>query len=159
MAYSSLAVANAFLDLARQGGQPLTNMQLQKLVYIAHGYSLALLERPLFFHNVHAWQWGPVIPKLYKPLRKYGAEEVTEAIPTTDEAVPADSEEMDVIRAVWETYGHFTGSKLSGMTHREGSPWSKTWTAEPYEIISNESIGEYYRTLLDERPERAEVSI
>src|SRR5712691_11530985 len=79
MSYSALTVANTFLDLATQEGKYVTNMKLQKLVYIAHGYYLAYRAgEPLIFEDVKAWQWGPVIVELYEALRQYGAHIVSE---------------------------------------------------------------------------------
>ena len=84
MSVSSYTVANEFIALAKNEGESLTNMQLQKLVFIAQGYTLAILERQLYYHNTHAWQWGPVVPKLYKSLQKYGSNIVTERLPSED---------------------------------------------------------------------------
>ena len=148
MAYSSLVVANAFLDLAKAENKDLTNMQVQKLVYIAHGYALALLDRPLTYHNVHAWQWGPVMPRLYKKLSKYGAGIVSEHIPCEEPSVEKDSEEYSVIKGVWQAYGDFTGAKLSGITHQPHTPWSVTWETAPYGIISEDVIREHYKGLV-----------
>lgn len=150
MAYSATVIANTFLDLAKRDSKQLTNMQLQKLVYIAHGWSLALLEQPLFYNNVHAWEWGPVIPKLYKPLRKYGAGVVTEPIPTDDPPVDPKSLEMGIIEAVWKSYGNLSGPRLSAITHEDDSPWSITWNAAQYGVIPNELIAEHYSQLLNE---------
>ncbi len=58
MAYTSHAIANEFLRLTRQQGKQLTNMQLQKLVFLAQGYALAIEGDPLHKHNTRAWQWG-----------------------------------------------------------------------------------------------------
>ncbi len=149
--YSAESVANAFLELARRNGKFLTNMQLQKLVYIAHGYSLAKLGKPLFHNNIHAFEWGPVIPNLYKTLRHYGAGEVKELIPTDAAPISEDGAEMEIIREVWQDYGDFSGLQLSDLTHRKGTPWSETWRINQFGVISDELIGEHYRQDLYER--------
>jgi uncharacterized phage-associated protein len=44
-AYRVEAIANEFVKRAQAEGRALTNMQLQKLPYIAHGWGLALRMR------------------------------------------------------------------------------------------------------------------
>jgi hypothetical protein len=78
---SVLEVANEILRIAWAQGRTVSNMKLQKLVYIAHGWSLAILGKPLFYEPIYAWTYGPVVPRLYNALIKYGAGEVTELIP------------------------------------------------------------------------------
>ena len=119
-------------------------MQLQKLVFLAQGYALALLDRPIFKHDVHAWQWGPVIPKLYKVLQKYGAGDVAEEIQATD-SVADGSEESEIVRGVWDAHKSYTGSQLSSLTHKQGTPWSLTWEKERFAIIPEELIASYYK--------------
>lgn len=148
MAVTSYAIANEFLRLAREHGKQLTNMQLQKLVFLAHGYCLAVLGRPLHFHHTHAWQWGPVIPKLYKALQRYGSEFVTEPL-QTDDAVDPDSEEAEIIKGVLDAYGHYTGGQLLALTHRPNTPWSQTWAREKFAVIDDDLIAGYYRSLIE----------
>lgn len=147
MTVSAEAVANLFLLCAKQDGQRLTNMQVQKLVYIAHGYSLALLEAPLIYNDVKAWQYGPVYPKLYKKLRKYGAGEVSEPIPAAD-SIPIGSREAALVQEVWRGYRGKGGSVLSAMTHREGTPWSQIWKQTPHADIPDELIKAHYKSLI-----------
>jgi uncharacterized phage-associated protein len=142
VAVSSQAVANAFLKLAQAEGKRLTNMQLQKLVFLAQGYALALIDRPIFYHNAHAWQWGPVIPKLYKELQRYGAGDVAEEIQATDSE---GSTEAEVVRGVWDAHKGYTGSQLSSLTHKQGTPWSVTWEKERFAVIPEELIAGYYK--------------
>lgn len=149
--YSAIEVANAFIELAKREGVPLTNMQLQKLVYIAHGWSLALYDTGLFDEEVHAWEWGPVIPKLYNKLKKYGAGFVTEPIPDADSSNDSRLSELALIKRVWAAYGKFNGPKLSAITHIDGTPWSQIWHSRPYQEIPSELIKQHYLQLLNER--------
>lgn len=149
--FSAESAANAFLELARRDEKSLTNMQLQKLVYIAHGYSLAKLRQPLFHNNIHAFKFGPVIPNLYKTLSQYGAGEVRDYISTDEPPISEDSQKMEIIREVWQDYGDLSGFELSDLTHRKGTPWSETWRDNQYGIISDDLIAEYYRQDLYER--------
>lgn len=48
----------------------LTPLQVIKMVYIAHGYSLALLDEPLVEEAVEAWRYGPVLPSVYHTVKK-----------------------------------------------------------------------------------------
>jgi uncharacterized phage-associated protein len=147
MSVSSQAVANKFLQLANESGKPLTNMQLQKLVFIAHGFTLAILDRPLYHKDTHAWQFGPVIPNLYKALQKYGNGFVKDSI-ETDDSLDEDSPEMGIIKAVWKSYGHMTGAQLSSLTHKPGTPWSITWAEKQFGVIQPEIISGHYKNII-----------
>lgn len=142
--YDAIAVFNILYKLARPEGKRLTNMQAQKLVYIAHGFSLAMLDEPLFIDKVQAWQFGPVIPDLYDELRKYGAGEITGRSLSRTRHIKPDTPKMMVIRAVWNSYGRFSGPELSSMTHQAGTPWSQTYTPGKRREIPNPRIKEYY---------------
>ena len=149
MAVSALAVANALIRIARQEGRPLTNMQVQKHVFLAQGFCLGLLGRPIYYNDTHAWQWGPVVAKLYKPLQKYGSGIVSAEIPTdpADELDPS-SEEYRILQAVWNAYKGYSGGQLSELTHREGTPWSKAWNSQKFSVIPQEWIQAYYEELV-----------
>src|SRR5450631_518283 len=55
------AVADYFLSLVdEEAGDSLSNLKLQKLVYYAQGFSLALTGKRLFDEAIEAWEHGPV---------------------------------------------------------------------------------------------------
>ena len=151
--HDARAVANEFLRIAAQSGRRLTNMQLQKLVYIAHGYTLAILHKPLVWQSVEAWRYGPVIKDLYHSLREYGAGIVTQSIPVlTYRSLPETH--RDIIATVHDAYGRFTGPQLSTMTHKTDTPWAKVYSPNSSwdsAIIPDDLIEEYYTQLLNER--------
>lgn len=146
---SSLAVANEFIKLAQQEGDlSLTNMKLQKLVYIAHGFSLAAYDKPLLDReDVYAWQFGPVIKELYEQLRIYGRNSVTAPLPAPDQISPDDAA---LIKAVWEGYGHHSAFALSNITHKTNTPWTLTWNETPFSIISDHLIQAHYKRILND---------
>ena len=70
-------VANYFLALVDEdAGDTISNMKLQKLVYYAQGFYLALYGKPLFPERIEAWDQGPVIPELYRRFEKFGAKAI-----------------------------------------------------------------------------------
>lgn len=152
--YSSLAIANLILDLARERELQLTNMQLQKLVFFAHAWYLALTGKPLIYDEVLAWPFGPVIRNLYNQLRHYGSGVVMEKIPVAD-TPPTEQYIIQVLRRIVELYGNHTAGQLSRITHQPGSPWSITWAKQKFSTIPNELIREHYHKLRRSESENA----
>lgn len=150
MPYSAIKVANEFLRLSREDipARVLTPLQLIKLVYIAHGFSLVYLKEPLLAEPAQAWQYGPVVPSLYHSIKQFGAGPVTGPIAGDTDAQELSDESRRLISAVYKTYGHFSGVQLSNMTHQPNTPWSTTWNkAGKNAVIPNELIQTHYREL------------
>ncbi|WP_058987189.1 Panacea domain-containing protein [Acetobacter senegalensis] len=153
------AVANEFLRRAENDGRHLTNMQLQKLPYIAHGWGLVTLPMPLIRQVPQTWPYGPVYSDLYQDLKRYGAGAVQAYIrqnntsPFPDDRGPEVWEEMipqevALLDQVWRSYGHLNGLALSEMTHRAGTPWTITMQKSgAYSPIENQLIAEHYQNL------------
>ncbi|WP_230656882.1 Panacea domain-containing protein [Psychrobacter sp. I-STPA10] len=148
MTTSAKNIANEFIKKSKEEHRELTNMQLQKLVYIANGFSLALLGKPLYYEDTFAWTYGPLIKPLYKSLMNYGSGYVTDYISTNPLDDSVDELEEDVINYVWTKYGGLTAFQLSRMTHQANTPWSITWDRQNFDIIDRQLIEDYYRGLV-----------
>lgn len=143
---SSQSVAREFLKLAHRAGRAFTLMQVLKLVYIAHGWMLALYRRPLIKDEVQAWQYGPTIPELYDKIRHYGGGPVEEVEGAEGEEL--DRYEADVVRQVYDLYGHMSGLALSSLTHGKNTPWHLTYDRKTFGLpIPNDLIEDYYLRL------------
>ncbi len=129
------AVANEFLR--RAGDQGLTQLQLQKLVYMAHGWTLAYSGLPLTASESEAWDRGPVYPELRNKVNHVGSKPIVGVVHENDGnpfAVLASENrgpiiagnfqqiEMQIIDLVWGRYGHLHGFTLSDLTHQAGTP-------------------------------------
>lgn len=137
MAYSAAAVANAFIERSQRGELPdLTPMKVQKLLFYTQSWYLRFNNgHPLFDDNFERWKYGPVIPSIYHELKPYGYHIVTNKISSvmpgpqglrivTSEIDKNDLDTIDLIDKISATYGRYSGSELSAMTHAEGSAWS-----------------------------------
>jgi len=158
MAFSAAAVANRFLTLARRDGKTITPLKMQKLVYFAHGWYLALSGKPLITEPIQAWKYGPVIGSLYRHFKRFGSGPIRERalVVSQDGLVPArlahesrDTGEVErakaVIARVWKEYGGFSASQLTTLTHSADSPWSKVPNRDrPETPIPNEAIKDYF---------------
>lgn len=98
----------------------ISTMKLQKLCYMAQGWSLALADEPLFGDQFEAWRRGPVCRTLYGVHR--GAYSVAEW-PRGD-AANLTRRERVVVDAMLRNYGGLSGVELSELTHKPGTPWS-----------------------------------
>jgi uncharacterized phage-associated protein len=138
-------VAEYILWLAKQAGNPVTPMQLIKLVYLCHGWMVGLYSRPLLRENVEAWQYGPVVPSVYRRYKAYGAGFINES---PEKPTCFDTAEESVITQVWKHYGTFSGVQLSTLTHQSGTPWDITWKSRGRSgVISNDLIEQHYKQL------------
>lgn len=149
------AVANEFLAIP---DNDITLLKLLKLCYIAQGFSLAILDRPIFDNDIEAWKYGPVVPALYHEFKHLGSKKIDKKsqysylddsfdikseTPTLD-----DNDDKKIIQIVWRLYGEYSAGDLVDMTHQEGTPWFYTYVPRANKVIPNKLIKEYYTTLV-----------
>jgi uncharacterized phage-associated protein len=141
--HDARAVANWVLDRAAVDRIPVDHMKLHKLVYLAHGWHLSRTGRPLIKDRIEAWPYGPVIPTLYHEFKQFGDKpidgrafdfdfDIAENVVLRDEFPPDSAGLLDL---VWQTYGDYSGTELSRMTHAPGTPWAEVVGAKPRTAI------------------------
>lgn len=142
-------------------------LKLVNLVYISHGFFLAIKEKPLINELVQAWHYGPVIPSVYfafrifhprtncKPVGSYAKIDDTVKKPSDISKDPAFQAEAKKIidEKVWPLYKDKTGIELFNLTHRKNTPWDRVWNDEKgcdklTSIIPNQYIYQYYKALI-----------
>jgi len=117
-----------------------------KLVYIAHGFSLALLNKPLITEPVEAWRYGPVVKSVYKAAKRYGRGPITDDLPSIGTRGELSPESRIFIGSVAKKWGHLPGVALSNWTHLPDSPWYKTYDEhEPNKEIPDELIRTHFK--------------
>ena len=153
---NALSMANYFIELAQKDGHEIRPLRLMKLVYIAHGFMLAMLDRSVLnprFDRVEAWKYGPVIPSVYHSFKGYGASPITgkttvfigektegsRIVPKIETPELSDPDARKVCEFVWRRYSRFNDVQLVNITHKDGTPWSLI-----YEEGKNKEIPDLY---------------
>lgn len=149
MSVSVFKVAKYILSKSVPGtDRAVDNLKLQKLVYYAQAWHLAITGGKLFEESIEAWIHGPVCPALYYEYRNCGFSEIPKYKGEV-EGIPKES--IEIIDDVWKAYGAYTGRYLENLSHNE-EPWIKArGNKSEYEYSDTEIdpklMAEYYSKL------------
>jgi uncharacterized phage-associated protein len=106
----------------KMNGKGITNLDVQKILYFAQGWHLAITGERLFEEELRAWVHGPVVPEIYFRLAQYEKY----PIPVTEVRGNPMRDLPEAVRAfldqVWTKYSTFRTGKLVELTH-EQAPW------------------------------------
>lgn len=132
----------------------ITNMAVQKLLYFCQVVSYAINNRQMFTDTCEAWKFGPVYTHIYYRLNKYTYDPINSEEFADFDIVHLDENDKEIIDAVIDSFGMFSGTKLRDISHKT-EPWVRarkglTNDENSNAIITNKSIKEYAKTLANE---------
>lgn len=120
---SAVNVAKYFLSVIDvEAEEVITPLKLQKMMYYAQGWLLALNNEVFFDEEFQAWVHGPVIPELYYQYKEYGFNTIPK-VEKFDSTV-YNVAQLSVLDMVKFAYGRYDGKYLEELTHGE-SPWKE----------------------------------
>ena len=161
---SAHQVGHYVLHECEQRKYPVTAQKLSKLVYICHGYHLALTGKPLFYEPAEVWQYGPMVREIYYAVKQFAKKPIPAQTLSGFAATPITElgkESRKIISDVVESYGRYSGNDLSTATAKPGTPWAMMKRAGGEgEIIPDWLLKTYYSQLVEiMRKESAEENI
>lgn len=137
--YKALEIAKYIIDKCTRENNPVSNLQLQKILYYIQKAFLQS-EMEAFSDEIEAWQFGPVVPNVYYKYCGFGASAIRMKYVTNI----CDSY-MVIINPIVEQKRILKPWDLVEDTHREGQAWSE---------IYNNGIGNHHiipKSLIKER--------
>ncbi|OAV70178.1 putative phage-associated protein [Bacteroidales bacterium Barb6XT] len=146
MENTALSVAYKIIDACtnKEMGDFISNLKLQKMLYYMQGFHLAFFDKPLFKEDIVAWQYGPVVPNVYRAFSAFGTSPLS--VPDHTEIIQLGKKEENMFRSVTEIYGQFSAVRLMDMTHSE-PPWK---TTDINDVISLNKLKRYFLTQIEE---------
>ncbi|NES73231.1 MAG: DUF4065 domain-containing protein, partial [Okeania sp. SIO2D1] len=134
----------------REAGDTISPLKLQKLVYYAQVWSLVLRDKPLFYQEIEAWMYGPVVRDVWNKYQDYKYRDIP--APAQLNATFAE-DEIEILEEVWDNYGELSARQLTNLAQSE-TPWLKA--REGLELaqnstntISHDDIKSCYHKLLE----------
>jgi uncharacterized phage-associated protein len=147
----AIPVLSAAKWLAKRSGWKLSNLELQKIIYLAHMFFLGRTGRPLVPDTFEAWDYGPVLPGLYHRAKIFGSSPVEDIF--ADVPDPPPGEERNMLDEAFEGLGAAGAGRLVSATHRPGGAWDTHYIpGKRHCLIPNEDILKEYRGLEDGEP-------
>ena len=122
-----------------------SNLKMQKILYLSHMVCLGRYKTPLLPTPFEAWDFGPVQPVLYHKLKRFGADNVRDVF--YGEEMLTEGEGFVALNDMLGLCS-FRPGQLVALTHREGGAWSRVYKPGGKGIvIDNSLISEEYTKL------------
>lgn len=138
----ALDIANKIISKTDlEHGDTISNLKLQKMMYYQQGFHLAYFGTPLFDEDIVAWQYGPVVPSVYKEYKSFESNSIS----TSKEGISLSDDEEELFNNVYEEYNQFSAVALMKMTHEE-TPWK---TTEINSVISRDKMAAFFKTQIE----------
>lgn len=112
--------------LAKKSGWSLSNLEIQKILYIAHMFHLGRHGAPLIDERFEAWDYGPVQPGVYHKLKIFGRDPVKNIFHGIPE-VPDGSDELKTLKEAFDSLHKAGPARLIHVTHRRGGAWERNY--------------------------------
>lgn len=138
MAISSIDAGKTLCEIS---DWTMSNLRLQKVLYIAHMFHLGVEDgAPLVDDWFEAWDYGPVAPNLYHHAKGFGADRVRNIFRSYRGAEEGSSERRLLESAIKAT-SKMADWKLVRIMHWEHGAWQEVYEpGVPGILIPNELI-------------------
>ena len=163
MAYKAIDVARYIVNQfnsPRYAGYSVSNMKLQKLLYLVQAFFLIKRDgEPCFDDQIKAWAFGPVVPAVYHEFKCYGNLPIPEikSYVVPDPSAPMgvrriryqshiSADDREIIDAVLDAFKGWSAIELMNLTHDQ-KPWIDAYAdgKSTNDHITNGSILRFFK--------------
>lgn len=143
----TVPVLSAAKRLAERSGWTLSNLELQKILYLAHMFHLGRTDgEPLVPGFFEAWDYGPVHPDLYRRAKVFGSDPVSNIFHGNID-LPECSERA-ILDEAYDSLGKLGPGRLVNATHRKEGAWAANYVpGVRHRPIPNTAILAEYQAL------------
>ena len=105
----------------------ISNLKLQKILYLIQAYSLIHTKKPCFSEDIEAWDFGPVIPEVYRKYKQFGSTDIQIRFRRLEEVQKGfEKEDRKRIEEVVDRFADFSAADLTILTQNQ-APWNEAF--------------------------------
>lgn len=139
--YSAYDVAHYIIQKFNEMNKAISNLKLQKVLYFIQAEFLVDINKPCFFEEIEAWDFGPVVPTVYRKYKIYGSANIP--FNSYEKKIFFLENDRKRIDEMIEQCSNFSASALVEITHRQ-SPWIESYKKGRNSVITRESIRSFF---------------
>ena len=142
----TVTVLEAGKQMGRSSSWRLSNLEMQKIVYLAHMFHLGRKGRPLVYGYFEAWDLGPVHPDLYHFVKSFGSRPINNNLGMFDFIDDMEAgTETELLDSLVRAFPPGSGPKLLRLTHSPPSAWYEVYKPDRRNlVITNDLIAKEY---------------
>lgn len=142
--YSAIDVAEYIVARCANSGRPVTNLQLQKIMYYVQLNFLRTYDKCIFEDDILALRHGPAVKEVYYKYNIWGRHEI---VPRAAQAAKETFLEKDreLIDRVTDACLLLDSWELVERSQKAGGPWHRSFDGNLEKVIPKEVMREYAR--------------
>lgn len=140
--YNAVDVADYIVGRCADLGRPVTNLQLQKILYYVQLNFLRAYDKCIFEDDILALRHGPAVKEVYHKYSVWGRHEIVpKALQTAKETFL--EKDVELIDRVTDACVLLDPWELVERSHKVGGPWQQSFNGELDRIIPKEVMRKY----------------
>lgn len=153
MAITSLKAAKR---ACARSGWSLSDLKLQKILYLAHMLYAGATQgnKSLIDGHFEAWQYGPVLPDLYRWTKLFGSAPIPSGLFRNVGDIDDERAEAKIIDRAVAVFGGLSAWRLVQIVHDKKSAWVRLYDRSKRDIVISqpEIVAEYARRFPQRQP-------
>lgn len=134
------SVANYVIAYGMKIGHPVSNLQLQKILYYIQVHFLKKKGIPFFKDEIEAWQFGPVIPTVFYQYAAFGPAPITMF---KTQKIDLEQEEKKDLEKIVKEKAVLSLLEIVADTNKKGKAWDLYYKVNKRNVIPKKAMELY----------------
>lgn len=142
--YNAIDIADHVVKRCADLGQPVSNLQLQKILYYIQLNFFLRFDKCAFPDDIQAWRHGPAVKEVYYKYNIFGRHVIIPRV-KHPKIILFSSKHRNLIDSVTDACLQLKPWELAERSYKTGGPWDQSFTGDLDKIIPKETMREYVR--------------